>query len=439
MLIRAFFPLGILLLAPLAALQAADAPRKPNIVLILADDLGAESIGCYGGTSFKGLGSVLTPNLDAMAKEGMRFTTCFATPVCSPARSELLTGKYNFRTGFIDIAGRGGAVSSLDAKAHPTLAAKLQAAGYVTAVVGKWHLGSPDSMREIPATSTADTTYPHPRECGFERQCIFGGAHLERYGEPTPDSYTPARLQDWVLRFLDNRKDKPEPFFLYYASPIPHDPILPTPLNPGGTRGKNKRGDPKNYPFLIEYLDKQVGEIRQTLRKLGMAENTVVMFSGDNGTFRQITTVLRDGREIQGGKGSMLDTGSQVPLLVSWPGIVKAGTVHNGLVDFTDIMPTCLELAAAPVPQGLDGISFAPLLQGQPDKLRQWTHSLLLGKYFVRDASWKLRENGELYDVRKSPYVETLVLPANDTRESKGALARLHAVMDGLHHDDKRP
>jgi arylsulfatase A len=429
---------SLMVLTASVAAAAANVSR-PNIVVILADDLGFEALGCYGGANYKELGSVRTPNLHTLAKSGMRFKYCFSTPVCSPARSELLTGKYNFRTGFIDIAGRNGATSSLDPKAHPTVAAQLKAADYITAVAGKWHLGPPGSMKEIPTTAAQDTDYPHPRACGFDRQCILGGPHLELYGEPKGGVYTPDILQDWTLRFLESRKGKAEPFFLYYPSPIPHDPLLPTPLNPTGAREEKgggsgqKRGDARNFPFLIEYLDKQVGEVLEKLTELGLRENTLVLFSGDNGTWRPITTEMRDGRSVRGGKGSMRDTGSWVPLLASWPGVIKAGAVNEGLVDFTDLLPTCLELAGVPSPEGIDGISFAPQLRGQPGKSRQWVHSLLVEKYFVRDAKWKLRENGELYDVSNSPYAETLVPPASETSESGAARARLQAVLDKLH------
>jgi arylsulfatase A-like enzyme len=413
-------------------IAAEKTPERPNIVVILADDLGFESLGCYGGVSTKGLGVIKTPNLDAMAKDGMLFKYCFATPVCSPARSELLTGKYNHRTGFIDIAGRNGATESLDPLAHPTVAARLKAAGYVTAVVGKWHVGPPESMKEIPASAEADTVYPHPRECGFDRQCLIGGAHLELYGEPKPGVYTPDILQGWALRFLDGRKGKAEPFFLYYPSPIPHVPLFATPLNPDGVAR-----DSKNYPFVIEYLDRQVGEIITKLTELGLRENTLVLFTADNGTHRSFTTEMSDGREIKGGKGLLTDTGSQVPLLACWPAVIKAGAVYDGLIDFTDILPTCLELAGAKAPDGIDGISFAPQLRGQPGTPREWTHSLLVDKYFVRDSKWKLRETGRLFDVSQSPYDEIQVNPENDTPESKAARIRLQAVMDKLHPDKK--
>jgi len=423
-------------LIPIFALATAGvalaAPSKPNIVIILADDLGQEALSCYGGADFKGLGTVRTPNIDAMAKNGMRFTHCFSTPVCSPARAELLTGKYNFRTGFIDIAGRSGATESLDPKAHPTLPAQLKAAGYVTAIAGKWHLGQPIDMKVPLGPTDKDTDYSHPRECGFERQCVMSGEHLELYGKPTAEDYTPARLQDWVLRFLESRKGKPEPFFLYYPSPIPHRPLMPTPLNPDGkSRGR------ENFPFLIEYLDKQVGEIVKKLAELGLDENTLVIFSGDNGTNGEITTMMRDGRGIKGGKASQRDAGSWVPLIAEWPGVIQPGSVDEHMVDFTDIMPTCLELAGAPLPKGMDGISFASQLRGQPGTFREWIHSLMVDRYFVRDLRWKLNESGELYDVSDSPYTETLVLPEKDTPESKASRVHLQSVLDTLHPDKK--
>lgn len=427
---------ALLTVVPLDAGEAAPSGKspKPNFVILLADDLGFETLGCYGGANFKGVGAVRTPNLDAMAKKGMLFKQCFATPVCSPARAELLTGKYNFRTGFPDIAGRSGAVESLDAQAHPTLPARLKAAGYVTAVAGKWHLGPTGDMHAPLEITKEDTTYPHPRECGFDRQYLFPGEHLEQYGKPTPADYTPARIQEWVLRFLEERKGRTEPFFLYYASPIPHKPLHPTPLNPD-----EKRVGKQNYPRLLEYLDSQVGEVLQKLEELGLAGNTLVLFSGDNGTHSEMVTEMRDGRKIKGGKAHMTDTGSHVPLLAEWPGVVKPGSVNDNLVDFTDILPTFLELAGVPPPPGIDGRSFASQLSGQPSGPREWIHSLFREQYFVRDIRWKLRENGELYDVSGSPFAEILVLPEKDTADSKAARVRLQAVLDELHPGKKGP
>lgn len=421
---------------------------KPNIVIILADDLGAESIGCNGGVSYeitnpsRVIGRVHTPNLDAMAKAGMNFAHCFATPVCSPARAELLTGKYNFRTGFIDIAGRNGATSSLDAKANPTIAMQLKTCGYVTAVVGKWHIGPPDDMLKIPKSADIDTKYSHPKECGFDRQCIFGGAHLDDYGEPKTGAYNPDILQKWAMNFLESCKGNAKPFFLYYAMPFPHTPVLPTPDHPNGPIVKMRanhlgpRGSFLNFSNVVEYLDKQTGEIIKKLKDLGLSENTIVIFTGDNGTNTRITTVMSDGRTIQGGKTTMKETGSWVPLIVNWPGKIKHGSVNDNLVDFTDILPTCLEIAGVKITNNIDGVSFAPQLFDKPATPRNWVHSLYIDKYFVREVKWKMDEIGQLYDLSDVPYSEKIVYPESDTPESKTARERLQAVIKKLHPKD---
>ena len=393
-------------------------------------------LGCYGGVNYKGLGPVRTPNLDTLAKSGMRFQRCFACPVCSPSRAELLTGKYNFRVGFPRVMGMPDVVDHLDAKVHPTVAMRLKEAGYVTAIVGKWHIGPPftkgKELEEIPKSATEDTAYPHPRECGFDRQCLFSGGHLKTYGEPKPGQYTPELLQKWALNFLESRHGKAEPFFLYYPSPIPHNPLYATPLNPEGKPGL------KNFPYLIEYLDHQVGEIVEKLTALGMRENTLVMFSGDNGSYA-VTTQMRDGREVKGGKGSPADTGAWVPLLANWPGTIKAGCVYEGMVDYTDILPTFVELAGVVPHPGVDGVSFAPQLQGKPGQPREAVFVLGGDRWYAHDAKWKLNSGGQLFDVSDSPYVEALVKSANDTPESKAARARLQAVLDKVHPEKRVP
>ena len=437
-----------LLIAALLAfhLPAFAEKTRPNIVVILADDLGAEAIGCYGGAEFLGdkgkvLGPVKTPNLDAMAREGMLFKKAFATPVCSPSRAQFLTGKYNFRVGFHDIAGRNGAAKSLDAKAHPTLAALLQAGGYLTGVTGKWHLGPMPGLEEPLKASDQDTSVSHVRECGFARQFIVPGAHLRHYGKPVAGEYTPDLMAEWAFRFFEQGKKEERPFFLFYSSPLPHFPYWPTPLNPDspykGDMANEKMaemyGNMENWPFLVEYLDKQVGQILAKLEEMGLRENTLVLFVGDNGTPPWVTTKMQDGRKIKFGKGTMNDTGSWVPFIASWPKAIKTGSVYNGLVDFSDITPTCLQVAGVAEPAGLDGVSFAPQLEGKSGTPREWVHSLYNKEYFVRNAGWKLRENGDLYDMADAPYSEKLVKPENDTPESQAARQSLQAVADKLH------
>ena len=189
--------------------------------------------------------------------------------------------------------------------------------------------------------------------------------------------------------------------------------------------GDGKPVDKSNFPYIIEYLDKQVSELVKKLDELGLRDNTLILFSGDNGTDR-LSTEMADGRVVHGGKGTLKDTGSHVPLLANWPGTVPADHVYDGLMDFTDIVPTCLELAGAKAPAGMDGISFAQQLRGQPGKPREWVHAHLDQSYFVRDANFKLRENGDLFDMADAPFKEKLIPPDQDTLASKAARQRLH-------------
>lgn len=418
-------------------------PRRPNIVVILADDLGAESVGCYGGREFAtedgtSLGPVKTPHIDTLAAEGIRFQWCFATPVCSPSRAQLLTGKYNHRTGFPDIQGRSGATEQLDPEAHPTVATRLREAGYTTAVVGKWHLGPAGTAKDTPGSSTRDTDHAHPRACGFERQCVFGEPHLRTYRRPIAGEYTPDVLQAWALRFIREQAAKKQPFFLYYASPLPHFPFWPTPLNPDGRyvgdgeKGK-MHGDMSNFPYLVEYLDRQVGELVATLDAAGLKENTLVIFTGDNGTPPWLHTRMADSTTIPWGKGTMKDTGSRVPFIARWPGVVAAGSECDGLIDFSDVLPTVFELVGEQPPEVSDGISFAGALRGQKSAPREWVHTLFKDEWFVRDRQWKLRENGDLYDVSASPHAETFVTPATETDASRASRARLKAAVEKVH------
>jgi arylsulfatase A-like enzyme len=191
-------------------------------------------------------------------------------------------------------------------------------------------------------------------------------------------------------------------------------------------------GDMRNFPFLIEYLDRQVGEIVRRVDELGLRSNTLIVFAGDNGTPPWIVTEMRDGRRVKFGKGTMLDTGSWVPLLANWPGRIAPQSRTGQLVDFTDVMPTLLELAGVEPPSGRDGVSFAPRLLGQAGRPREWVHVRYVDKAFVRDAQWKLRETGELFDVRGAPYVESLILPSQDTAASLEARRRLQPVLHSL-------
>ena len=409
-------PLGMVTL--LVAATAVGAAERCNVVFILADDLGFETLGCYGGQTYR------TPNLDALAAGGMRFTFCFATPICSPSRAELLTGQYPFRTGFTDLAGGRGVPRFLDPRRHVTFPNLLRQAGYATAIAGKWHLDSePMSADQLPDAVPS----PDVSACGFDEQYCFEGPHIQ-YGPPVPGEYHPDLYQRWVLDYLSRRKEREQPFFLYYAMGLPHRPWDATPLNPDGPPD-----DRSNFAFMVEYLDGQVGEVLGRLDDLGMRENTLVIFSADNGTDAGLPPSSLNGREVRPGKGTMHDTGSWVPLIASWPAVVAPGSVCDDLVDFSDFFPTFVDLTGAPrSPRSIDGQSFADRLRGQPAGTRKWVFVQLEDKRFARDKRYKLMNNGALYDVSDSPFGEVPIPPVMRDAAARAAQRVLAGALESL-------
>ena len=415
------------------AAQATEAVRQqPNVVFILADDLGIECVNCYGGSSFK------TPNIDALARSGILFMTCFATPVCSPSRAQLLTGKYNFRTGFIDIAGRSGAPKELDWYRNPTLANALKDAGYDTAISGKWHLGwnnFEQKKNDHYDDESNDYVFsPHIQSCGFDAQRCFRHAYIY-YDKPKPGRYGPDIYQAWALKYLEKRKANPKPFFLYYPMGLVHAPFEPTPLNP---KAGEKNGQ-ENFRYMVEYCDDEVGQLVKKLETLGLRENTLILFAGDNGTDSRIHPRF-NGTVLPGEKGQMGDRGSWVPLIASMPGTIAPNQALGDLIDFTDFYPTILDFAGVPIPATngaheanlIDGVSFAPRLRGEAGRPRSWIFAQYIEQYFVRSDKFKLRENGEFYDVSASPMNETMLTLKDESAEAKNAHATLSAVLARL-------
>ncbi len=426
---------------------AAEA-KKPNIIFMLADDLGIPGIGCYGG-AYK------TPNIDALAKSGTRFQYCFAAPLCAPSRAMLMTGRYAFRTGVKD--------NGLGAQATPEkdgcVAQYMKQAGYSTAVAGKW--------RQL----TYFTTKEDGAKWGFDEFLIWGAGSPEegesegrkkkkdadgnkskpdRYwnpdynlnGKPLPDSegkYGPDVLQQFVLDFVRRHKDGP--FFVYYPTPLIHAPIMPTPDDKAGgeKKMKNKKDagkatDESLYGGNIHYLDKLVGQLTVELDKLGIRENTLFVFSGDNGSV-PVGTI--DGRDIEGHKHTMLEGGSRVPLIASWPGTTPAGKVLKDLVDFSDMLPTFCELGGATPNPAIkrDGHSFAAQLCGQSGTPREWAYVQLGANRYVRTERWKLTGEGELFDMRDAPYVQSRRDPESADEDATTARKTLQGVLDSLKDD----
>jgi arylsulfatase A len=406
----------------LGLLLAGSVPpaKKPNIVLILADDLGAEVLNCYGGTSYK------TPHLDALARSGIRFENCFATPLCSPSRVQLMTGRYGFRTGWTQLID-GGADEFFDPKKEKTFGAMMKEAGYATGLAGKWQLAQFEKHPD------------HVRDCGFDEYCcwawMLGKKRTGRYWDPaiwqdgkqrtdTDGKYGPDLLADWVVDFI--RRHQGEPFFLYYPMVLVHDPFEPTPDSAGGKKG----GGRKVFPDMVAYMDKIVGRIVATLDELKLRENTLVLFTGDNGTTKGIPSMVGE-RTVIGGKSTMLDTGSHVPLIASWPSTVPTGKVYADLVDFTDFVPTICELTGAKAPSGvpIDGRSFAGRLRGEKGNPREWVFVQLGGNRFARDRRWKLHSNGKLVDLAADPEEQKPFAAGTEPAEGAAARTRLEKVL----------
>lgn len=401
----------------------------PNIVLIMADDLGYESLSCYGSTSYK------TPRLDRLAATGVRFNHLYSQPLCTPTRVQIMTGQYNFRNynGF-------GVLSP----GEKTFAHCLKQAGYATCVVGKWQLWGYNDARGNRGLGV------YPDEAGFDEYCLWQIEERgERYADPLlyrnqrkPEQfegrYGPDVCVDYLCDFLSRNREKP--FLVYYPMILTHDPFVPTPLSPEWS-GNRKQGDPKFFADMVAYMDRLVGRIADELDRLGLRDNTLILFLGDNGTHRSITSRIGD-RVIQGGKGTPTDAGTRVPLVANWPGTIPGGQVRDDLVDTTDFLPTLLELTGTAALPGmkLDGRSFLPQLKGQTGNPRDWVfchYDPEWGSWeksrFARDRRWKLYDDGRLYDIPADTLEAQPISPGEETSiTAREARIRLQEVLDSM-------
>jgi arylsulfatase A-like enzyme len=400
----------------LLASSAAPAQQsKPNIVFILTDDLGLDGVGCCGSDVYQ----KQTPNIDALAKTGVRFENCYASPLCGPSRCMLMTGRYAFRTGGLtNQSWQNGNPGAKSKDEHP-IARLLKENGYATCQAGKW--------RQVGET---------PRDWGFDEYCTdntAGGWYWRRQyiknGQNVKTAeqvYCPDIVHDFAIDFISKSKEKP--FFLYYAPHLVHLPMERTPDSKPDTKDEKAL-----YADNLAYLDKQVGLVVKELEKLKLREKTLIVFSGDNGTAAKFPTTV-DGKNISGHKGQMLEGGSRVPLICNWPGTTPEGKVLKDLTDFSDIYATFAEVASAKMPTALpfDGVSYAPQLHGEPGKPREWIYVQLGNKWYVRSPGYKLTQSGEMFDMKNAPFVEKLI-PA-DTKDAEAMTARdkLQKVLDTL-------
>ena len=394
--------------------------RQPNILVIVADDLGLECVESYGGLSYK------TPQIDALAATGMRFTHCFSNPYCSPSRAQLLTGRYPLHNGITRVIYEPEKHREfLDPAKETSFATMLKKRGYATAIAGKW---------QVSFLHERDTLSAH----GFDEyqmwQIFHEGKKTSRYANPTMREngkvlqkelvgrYGPEVNVEFLIDFM--RRHREQPFCVYYTALLPHYPWEPTPDSADPLKPAIGNGDPKYMPDMVAYLDKQVGQLTKAVEELGLRENTLILFTGDNGTDRTITSKWSNGtttRSVHGGKGTMTDAGTHVPLIANWPGVIAQSQVNSNLVDLSDFLPTVLEVAGAELPpRPINGRSFLSQLRGQPSEPREWIHVQNMANRHVRNKEFILTNQGALRPVVEigEPSAKPIAKPYNPQQQA---------------------
>jgi arylsulfatase A-like enzyme len=443
---------------PVAAANTAAAAAKPNVICILADDLGYGDLGCYGQKRIK------TPSLDKMAAEGIRFTDHYAgSTVCAPSRCVLMTGLH---TGHCQIRNNQEVQPMGQAPLRPntpTVARLMQQAGYATALIGKWGLGGPGSTG-VPNQQGFDdffgylcqrhahNYYPEFLFRNEKRVPLLGN----KLAKPRDDGagvavergqYAPDLCADEALRFIERNKDRP--FFLCFTPTLPHA------NNEAGNQGMEvpslgeyaKLDWPapqKGHAAMISRLDAHAGMLLDKLKELGLDGKTVVFFTSDNGPHREggCDPDFNDSNgPLRGMKRDLYDGGIRVPLIVRWPGKIRPGTTSGLISAFWDFLPTACELAGAKPPQNTDGISYLPTLLG--DDAQQQKHESLYWEYAgtmaVRAGKWKAVGNPrgnrfELYDLESDPG-ESKNLAADNPQ----IVERIKKIMTAAHAAEDHP
>jgi arylsulfatase A len=412
----------------------------------MADDMGHECLRSYGGTSYE-------PNqLDELASRGMRFTQCYSQPVCTPSRNKIMTGRSNARNyrkfGLLD-------------PNEITFGNVLQRAGYQTCIAGKWQLSG--------GRNGGGTT---PEKCGFDHSCMWAYVHSlppgvdhtggwEKPGKPTRywhpsiiqngnyrpttiDDYGPDIFTQFILDFMEENRRKP--FFVYYPMALTHGPFQPTPNSEDLSSADKFGTDVKYMRDMVSYAAHCVDRIVRNLEDLGLAEDTLVLFTTDNGSHASILSHLGS-RPIPGGKGVPVDAGCHAPLIAYWQGTIAPGSTCTDLVDFSDFLPTIAALTNAKLPtdRPLDGRSFLPQLLGERgnprnsifmhyDKDPQKEQPNFRRVRFALDGRFKLYHDGKMFDVRHDVEEEHPLELAALNAEQQSTLNELQTALDAMPH-----
>ncbi|MBA62260.1 MAG: Cerebroside-sulfatase [Planctomycetaceae bacterium] len=415
------FQIGSLLPVLVLLCTGLEAVERPNIIVIMADDVGYDAIGAYGGESYP------TPHLDDLAKSGLMGMHCYSMPVCHPTRITFMTGMYPTN---VQNPKWGSFPKVLE---QQTIASVMQRAGYRTVVTGKWQL----------ALLKNDPLQPH--RMGFDQYCVFGWHEGPRYHSPlvyengkvntaAQNQVGPDVYREYLEQFII--ADREKPFFAFYSMALCHDVTddleKPVPYSPSG--------EYLTYKEMAVEMDRQIGLLVQFLTKHNLREQTLLMFTTDNGTAAKSCSHFENGKyikppvfsmfngkRIQGGKGKLDDSGTRVPLILSWPGVVKPATVTDALVDMSDFYATCAALSGQEVPAGLDSLSFVPALTGRPVN-RVWAYAEGRGQHWVRDQKYKLYGNGRFVEVDQHDLSKETVLKGELSPEATQAFKKLQSA-----------
>ena len=414
----------LLSLIPATAL----AEDRPNIILIMVDDMGRDWVSCYGAEH-------ATPHIDRLAQQGVRYETAWCMPICTPTRVTLLTGQYPFRHGWTehyDVPRWGG--DGLRWTEFTTFARVLQDAGYATAIGGKWqinHLGKqPTALRQH----------------GFDEHCVWMGVEAERpdtkkrywegrimtNGQRETVAYGPDTINRFLIEFIQKERD--QPFLVYYPMLLTHGPHTRTPLN----QDDPPEGKPALYGGNVTYMDQLVGQLVAAVDEAGLADNTLILFTGDNGS---ASAGVLDGEPYVKGKGRVADHGAHVPFVVRAPFLTAGGRVSRDLVDFTDVYPTLVEVAGATLPEELelDGQSLLPSLRGRQNRANQrsWIFSQRGELRMVRDQQHLLDSQGNFHDLKQDPRQENRIQsPSPEVNQRR---ERLQRILDRFPADTEAP
>ena len=428
--------------------------KQPNILFIMLDDLGKEWISCYGAEDIK------TPNIDALAAGGMKFNNAYSMPQCTPSRATLLTGKYPWRNGYVnhwDVPRWGVGYFDWKQRENTTFARLMKDLGYKTCAAGKWQINDfriePQAMKKHGfddwAMWTGWETGNPPSGKRYQDPYINTPAGSKTYKDKFgPDIYT-----DHIIQFM--KEHKKDPMCLYLPMTLPHTPFVVTPDEPKASSKLDR------HKAMVRYIDKLIGKLVNALEELAIRDNTILIFTTDNGTVGSITGTL-NGTKVQGGKSKEKESGICAPFIVNCPGLVPAGKETNALTDFSDLLPTFVELGGGKVPEDLvvDGQSIAPLILGkEKDSKRKWIMALGFGPAkvdqngvkprdpfttrVIRDKKYKVwvskdKKMVRLHDLTEDPW-EEINLIESKKEEHSIARGKFSKILYSLPDKDARP